>query len=85
MTDTFDYGTVVVSSRYNANEPLSNTRDTIYNCIRVGLEPKNSKELVSWEFHIVYRDHKNRIKRKCFDLNNYQVNIKYQGAMTVEL
>ena len=83
--EDFDYGTVIVSSRYDASNPTRDVRDTISNCIRIGLEPKPSKDDLSWEFHIVYRDKRNRIKCKCFDLNNYQVNIKYQGAMAIEL
>ena len=84
VMDDFNYGTIVVFPRYNANKPFEETKDIIMNCIRVGLDPKDSKES-PWEFHVVYRDKRNRIKRKCFDLTNYSLQIKHQGDMVIEL
>jgi hypothetical protein len=83
--EEFDYGTVVITTRYDKNKPMDNTQEIIYTGIRVGLIRAIVDGTYVWQMQVVYLNNKNKIRSKLYNIDEYQITIKHQGSMNVEL
>lgn len=83
--EKFNYGTVVVSHRVDLNKPIDHSQETISKCIRVGLMRNVIEGVYSWQVQVVYLNHKSKIRSKIYDINEYQLTIRHQGDMSIEL
>lgn len=84
----FDYGIITVNYRFNLERDLSEYKETIYDkviqltfSIKVNVFNGKEKHLLE----LLYRDEKNKLQYKNFDITEYTIKVKHKGNMTISI
>lgn len=83
----FDYGKVIVSHRLNINKPINHETKIINQGIRIGFEHKvkNFKGDTFWQIQILHKDENDKLQCELLDLEDYQIEIKHKGDMSITI
>lgn len=83
----FDYGKIIISHRLDINKPINHEKKIIDKGIRLGLvhKVKNYASDTFWQIQILHIDKNDKIQCELLDLEDYQIQIKHKGDMTIEI